>query len=145
MTKTFVEEFVENPQRMRLYQQERAIYEVTEQLESLMTHLGVSRAELARLLGKSRGWVTQLLDGEANKTIRTVADTFAVLGQEYHSSYHQIKVGAYGGTSSREVLATSSVTTWPNNQQVRIYDPSAKVGAHISTANDSSQPAQAFN
>ncbi len=82
MKKTLVEEFVADPKHMRLYQQERAIYEVTELLESRMAELGVSRAELARRLGKTRGWVTQLLDGEANKTIRTVADAFAVLGQE---------------------------------------------------------------
>lgn len=45
-------------------------------------------------LGKSKGWVTQLLDGEANKTIRTIADAFAVLGQEYCSFYRPIRIGS---------------------------------------------------
>jgi transcriptional regulator with XRE-family HTH domain len=92
MTKTLVEQYVENPAHMRLYQQERAIYEVTELLESLMKTSGVSRAELAKRLGKSRGWITQLLDGESNKTIRTVADAFAVLGHEYRSFYQPIQI-----------------------------------------------------
>jgi transcriptional regulator with XRE-family HTH domain len=77
---------------MRLFQQERAIYEVTELIESVMAELGVTRAELARRLGKSKGWVTQLLDGEANKTIRTVADAFAVLGREFRSFQTTIRI-----------------------------------------------------
>ncbi len=93
MKKTLVEKYVEDPIHMRLYQQERAIYEVTELLESLMEEVGVSRSELARRLGKSKGWVTQLLDGEANKTIRTVADAFAVLGREYRSFQSPIHIG----------------------------------------------------
>ena len=93
MTKTLVEQYVEDPDHMRLFQQERAIYEVTELLEATMEELGVTRAELAKRLGKSKGWVTQLLDGEANKTIRTIADAFAVLGREYHSVQRPIRIG----------------------------------------------------
>ncbi len=93
MTKTLVEQYVENPVHMRLFQQERAIYEATELLEDVMRETGVTRTELAKRLGKSKGWVTQLLDGEANKTIRTIADAFAVLGREYHSSQRPIQIG----------------------------------------------------
>jgi hypothetical protein len=92
MTKTLVEQYVEDPKHMRQFQQERAIYEVTELIESVMRDLGISRTELANRLGRSKGWVTQLLDGEANKTIRTVADVFAVLGQEYRSFYQPIRI-----------------------------------------------------
>ena len=58
-----------------------------------MHDAGITRAELANRLGKSRGWVTQLLDGEANKTIRTVADAFAVLGHEFRSFSQPIRLG----------------------------------------------------
>jgi transcriptional regulator with XRE-family HTH domain len=78
---------------MRLFQQERAIYEATELLEDVMRETGVTRTELAKRLGKSKGWVTQLLDGEANKTIRTIADAFAVLGREFHCSQRPIQIG----------------------------------------------------
>src|SRR5438876_847735 len=94
MVKTLVEQYVESPAHMRLFQQERAIYEVTELIESVMEADGVSRAELARKLGRSKGWVTQLLDGEANKTIRTVTDVLAVLGREYHSFERPIQIGS---------------------------------------------------
>src|SRR5262245_58561677 len=83
---------------MREYQQERAIYEVTELLESVMEEQGITRAELAKRLGQSKSWVTQLLDGEQNKTIRTVADVFALLGREYCSFQRPIQIGR--GSSS---------------------------------------------
>src|SRR5437867_6731681 len=102
MTKTLVEQYVEDPEHMRVFQQERAIYEVTELLESAMRELGISRAQLARRLGRSRGWVTQLLDGEANKTIRTIADVFAVLGREYCSFHRPIQIGRDSRISTAE-------------------------------------------
>lgn len=99
MKKTLVEKYVEDLEHMRLFQQERSIYEVTAMLEALLEAKGVTRAELAKRLGRTKGWVTQLLDGEANKTIRTVADVCAVLGQEYHSSHSPIDID--GGYASR--------------------------------------------
>ena len=92
MTKTLAEEYVEVPARLRLFQQERALYEVTDSLESLMKEMGVSRAELAKRLGKSKGWVARLLDGGSDKTVRAVADAFAVLGHEYRPSHRYIRV-----------------------------------------------------
>jgi transcriptional regulator with XRE-family HTH domain len=92
MTKTLVEEYVSDPAHMRLFQQERAIFEVTKQIEDAMKEAGVTRAQLAARLGKTKSWVTQMLDGDANKTIRTVADAFAVLGLEYRSSYGRIQI-----------------------------------------------------
>src|ERR1700676_5155525 len=74
MNKTYLERFLEKPENLRLFLQERAVHDVTDLLEASMKEVGVSRSELARRLGVSRSWVTQLLDGEANKTIRTVAD-----------------------------------------------------------------------
>jgi transcriptional regulator with XRE-family HTH domain len=96
MPKTLVEEYVEKNEHMRLYQQERAIYEVAESLESAMKKAGVDRAELAKRLGKTHGWVARLLDGEGdgggNQTIREIAEAFAVLGYEYRSFYRQIQI-----------------------------------------------------
>jgi transcriptional regulator with XRE-family HTH domain len=93
MKKTLIEQYVEDPNRMRVFLQERAILEVTELIEAVMKEQGISRKALADRLGKTKSWVSQMLDGEANKTIRTVADTFAVLGREYHSSQRPIRIG----------------------------------------------------
>lgn len=93
MAKTLLEEFVSSPARMRRFQQERAISAVTGLICETMKKEGTGRAELAEKLGKTKGWVTQLLDGEANKTIRTVADVLAVLGQELRVSSQPIQIG----------------------------------------------------
>jgi len=92
MARTLVEEFVADPQNMRMFQQERAIYEITELIESVMEKQGISRSALAIRLGKTKGWVTQLLDGETNKTIRTVADVLAVLGHEFRTFASPIEI-----------------------------------------------------
>jgi plasmid maintenance system antidote protein VapI len=89
---TPAEEYLSDRTNMRLYQQERAIYETTELMEEAIEHSGVTRGELAHRLGRTKGWVTQLLEADANKTIRTVADVFAVLGYEFHVSFQPIVV-----------------------------------------------------
>ena len=94
MTKTIVEQFVSSQEGMRSFQQETAIYEITELIEDRLRDMGISRSELAMKLGKTKGWVTQLLDGESNKTIRTVADVFAVLGRSLHFSDVPLELAA---------------------------------------------------
>lgn len=102
--KSFLEQLLTSPDNVRRFQQERAILEVTELIEQAMQESGVGRSELAKLLGRSKAWVTQLLDGEGNKTIRTVADALAVLGRELRASAppisldgqcEQVSVGSY--------------------------------------------------
>lgn len=78
---TSVSEFVSDPDNMRLFQQEMAVETVTEMLCAIMKEKNVTRTELAKRLGKTRGWVTQLLDGDRNKTLRTIADAFWALGE----------------------------------------------------------------
>jgi transcriptional regulator with XRE-family HTH domain len=56
-----------------LLEEERLILEATELVHRLMQDQSVSRAELARRVGVSKGHVTQLLDGSRNMTLRTLA------------------------------------------------------------------------
>ncbi len=51
---------------------ERAILEFTEQVAAAMHEAGMSRADLARKLGVSKAFVTKLLNGNPNLTIRTM-------------------------------------------------------------------------
>ncbi len=79
-TVTEVERFTADPENMRLFQQERVILETTELISQLMDDKQVSKAELAMRLGKSKAYVTQLLDGRANMTLRTISDVMWALG-----------------------------------------------------------------
>ena len=61
---------------------ESLVAEAAEGIAQLMAAQNLSKADVARRLNKSRAWVTQLLNGKANMTIRTLADvTFALGGQ----------------------------------------------------------------
>src|SRR4051812_37073738 len=84
MAKTEIERFVEDPEGMKLFQQERAILEATMRICEAMKEQGVSRSQLAQKLGKSKGYVSQLLDGQQNMTLRTLSDVFLVLGRAVH-------------------------------------------------------------
>jgi len=77
---TLTEKLTNTPQGLRLYQQERAIQEVTDLICELMEQQKVARSELAQRLGKTKGYITQMLDGRTNMTIRTVADVMTALG-----------------------------------------------------------------
>ena len=73
---------LQNPEYRRVYQQEKLITDVTEIIAQAMGDAGKSRSELAESLGRSRSFVTQILSGSRNLTLRTCADTLTVLGFE---------------------------------------------------------------
>ena len=81
---TLTERLTSTPDGQKVWQQERCIFETTERLCELMELQGVSRTELAKRLGTSKGYVTQLLDGSANMTLRTLSDVYLALGYEFH-------------------------------------------------------------
>lgn len=68
------------------WHQERSILETTELICEIMEKAGISRVQLAERLGKSKGFISQLLDGTANMTIRTMSDMFVALGYQFHPS-----------------------------------------------------------
>ncbi len=75
-----MDRYLEDPEFAKLMAQGDLIMEVTETLCELLEKEKVSRKELADRLGKSKGFVSQLLNGGRNLTLRTVADILHVLG-----------------------------------------------------------------
>ena len=89
--KSFVEQWADNPQNMRLLQQERLILEVTSRICRLMEAKTISRKQLADRLGTTKGYITQLLDGRANMTLRKIADVFTALGEAVEVSTQPVE------------------------------------------------------
>ena len=89
--KTLLDKYLEDPEFARLMAQGDLIMEVTETLCELLDKEKVSRKELADRLGKSKGFISQLLNGGRNLTLRTVADILHVLG--YRASLTPFKEG----------------------------------------------------
>lgn len=64
----------------QLVEEERLILAATELVEEYLAKEGISRSELAARLGKSKGHVSQLLSGQRNLTLRTLAELMFHLG-----------------------------------------------------------------
>ena len=71
-----------DPEYRRIFAIEGLVTDAAELVAQLMQDQGVTKAELARRLKKSRAWVTQLLSGKANMTIRTFAEAVYALGSQ---------------------------------------------------------------
>jgi transcriptional regulator with XRE-family HTH domain len=86
MVMTWVEKLTADPDGKRAFLREKTVLEATELIAGLMEDQGVGKAELARRLGTSRQWVSQLLDGNQNMTLATLSDVLFALGREVRLS-----------------------------------------------------------
>jgi transcriptional regulator with XRE-family HTH domain len=80
-----------DPEFRKLLAQEELILEVTESICKLLGEENVSRKQLADRLGKSKGFISQLLNGGRNLTLRTVADILHVLGYKVTLTPQKLK------------------------------------------------------
>ncbi len=86
------EKYTKSLEALREFQAERLAMEVTELIYQVMDDTEVTRAELASRLGKSRPYMTRLLDGNTNMTVRTIADVFAALGRSVRVVHQPLSV-----------------------------------------------------
>lgn len=88
-----------SPQNRRLLRQEELILEVTEALSQALAREQVTKKALADRLGKSKGFVSQVLAGGRNLTLRTVADLADALG--YRPVVRLSKAATMGESATR--------------------------------------------
>lgn len=79
LLQTWLDEATEH---QRAFAEEQLILDVTEAIWAELDRQGITKAELAARLGKSKAYVTQLLNGSRNMTLRTLADIAFALGVE---------------------------------------------------------------
>lgn len=70
-----------SPERERLFTQEQLIVDAAEEIWAAMEAKKLSKVELATALGKSKAFVSQILTGSRNMTLRTLADIAFSLGK----------------------------------------------------------------
>jgi transcriptional regulator with XRE-family HTH domain len=104
--RTLIEEYASTPEGMKSLQQERVILETTILISRLMKRQKITKAELARRLGKSKGYITQLLDGRTNMTLRTISDVMHALGRSLQVS-----------TSPLSIFSTPHGRAWEKEQR----------------------------
>jgi transcriptional regulator with XRE-family HTH domain len=123
MAQTLTEKVTRTADGKRLFEQECAIMEITELICAMMEQEGVSRSELAKRIGKTKGYVSQLLDGSANMTVRTISDILGALGRKVHFSGERALEPTYASSISWNVkepfgqtaIATEHKWVQPNN------------------------------
>ena len=74
MGQALIDRLPNDSEQMKYYLQEKLILEVTELIVERMDKMSVTRSQLAQKLERSKGYITQLLDGRANMTLRTLSD-----------------------------------------------------------------------
>ena len=85
MSKSLLEKRVdESTESKRAFAQEELILDTAEQIWDLMEAKGIRKARLAETLGRSAAYVTQLLNGSRNMTLRSLADVASALGGTVH-------------------------------------------------------------
>ncbi len=79
MAKTFIEKLMSDDEGRKLYFREDLIFEITESICTVMARKDINKAELARRAGVSKSNITQLLSGDHNMRLTTVADLLYAL------------------------------------------------------------------
>lgn len=119
MKTTILDEYLKDEEFRRLFAQEDLILEVTETLCELLEKEKISRKELADRLGKSKGFISQLLNGGRNLTLRTVADILHVLG--YRASLTPFKEGKQRQESN--VIEFKTRQTLAKKKPIQRWEP----------------------
>ena len=103
MNKTFIQELMSDHEGRKLYFREDLIFEVTEGICKTMEEKGISKAQLAKLLGVSKNNITQLLSGDHNMRLTSVADLLYALDAKLTVKAEPIEIGP--------IVATCNVAT----------------------------------
>ena len=93
--KSWLEEFEGASEENRiLSEKERLALEVAVSLGEAMERSGMTKAEFAKKMGKSKAYVTRLLQGNYNLTLGTLAEVAYHLGRRVEISLVQEKTKA---------------------------------------------------
>lgn len=79
----FMAESLKDPETRRTFEEEYLYGEATDTVAALLESLGLSQKELAQRLGVSKGRVSQILSGEENLTLRSLAALGWALGVRF--------------------------------------------------------------
>ena len=88
---------------------EGVLLDTNDQICARMNELGVTRAELAQRLGVSRQYITKLLNGKPNLTLRSLVDIAMALDLD-------ITVRVEGSQASRDAVVQTAA---PNSSATR--------------------------
>lgn len=80
--RSLLERELRDKEMARLFAQEELIDEATELIARTMNRNSVSKSELARRIGVTKPYISQLFSGSRNLTLRTFADLMHAMGHK---------------------------------------------------------------
>lgn len=105
----------------KLYLEEQLVLRITNIISELMQEQGVKKSELAQRVGCSKGYITQLLDGTKNMTLKTVSNVLFELGHTLAVKPEHIIEHLEGGIEARRVsfLYKTRIPVWREERIVQ--------------------------
>ncbi|WP_443190446.1 helix-turn-helix domain-containing protein [Pseudomonas indica] len=107
----WIEESKENEME---FLRQQLIIEVAEEVSKKMEEREIKRSALAKLLGKTTSYITQLLTGSRNMTLSTLSDLAFALNGKVRISIIDKKEGNEWSYDNMEILLSSS-KSWPDS------------------------------
>jgi transcriptional regulator with XRE-family HTH domain len=132
MNTTLNEWIANDPERERLFAQEQLIVAVAEHIWEKMEAHDVTKADVAAALGKSKAFITQVLNGTRNMTLRTLSDIAFALDAKVNVEFTpRRQVVAYGSALSFEAFERpESYQAWISGESKRLNVVSELPVAH---------------
>jgi len=96
----------------KLYLEERLILRVTNVISGCMEEQNVKKVDLAERVGCSKGYITQILDGTANLTLRTISNVLFELGCTLVVKAEPIKELVERSRERFSFITDYSTTSW---------------------------------
>lgn len=91
-----LKEWLSTDERRREFAEEALIVDVAEQIWAAMDAAKVTKSEIAERLGKSKAFISQMLNGSRNMTLRSLADIAQCVGYKVRLSLkHEGSVDAW--------------------------------------------------
>lgn len=103
------------------YHQEKLILNITEIISELMAKNEVNKTQLAELLGKNKSYVTQLLDGSTNMTLKTVSNVFLALDCELNISANPLNSDFVQNIEYEAQDESQFINILPDNDLIEIH------------------------
>lgn len=77
-----IDDLLKNSEEQRQYARDLCMLMIAHQIDHIMREQGVNRVTLADRIGRTKGFVSQVLSGSRNMTLVTLADLLSALGKE---------------------------------------------------------------
>lgn len=117
---TWFEEMLESFKGDIEFKLEGLKLDITERICELMEVRGINRKQLAELIGSSPAFITKILNGNSNFTLKTMLSLADVLGCELAVKFEQKELSLYSHTDVPQKRTTAEDAT------VRLCTPTAQ-------------------